>query len=154
MWFISLHTIWKFTIKYFQIDCTWDPWRTHSYLIGSPTPWWCSVYAESVLSNEWVIHIRWDAFFSVDGVGLTHHVPSLQGASLPEWRHDSLYFYSCSLWNLSCATLHTIEVTFNNILGHICHLPHSCHTRNYNLHLTACLPSILNSALCFRTPAF
>ena len=51
----------------------------------------------------------------------------------------------CSLWNLSCATLHTIEVTFNNFLRCIWHLPHSCNTLIF--HHTAHQLSILNSVV-------
>ena len=41
--------------------------------------------------DECIIHMRQDAFLSVEGVGLAPHVPGLQGAPLPEKRHDSLH---------------------------------------------------------------
>ena len=51
-----------------------------------------------------------------------------------------LSLYGCSLWNLSCHSLCSIEVSFNNILRCIWNLPRNCHTGI--LHLTALLPSI------------
>ena len=53
-----------------------------------------------------------------------------------------LSLYGCSLWNLSCHSLCSIEVSFNNILRRIWKLPRNCHTGI--LHLTALLPSIFN----------
>ena len=53
-----------------------------------------------------------------------------------------LSLYGCSLWNLSCHSLSSIEVSFNNILRRIWNLPRNCHTGI--LHLTALLPSIFN----------
>ena len=53
-----------------------------------------------------------------------------------------LSLYGCSLWNLSCHSLCSIEVSFNNILRCIWKLPRNCHTGI--LHLTALLPSIFN----------
>ena len=53
-----------------------------------------------------------------------------------------LSLYGCSLWNLSCRSLCSIEVSFNNILRRIWKLPRNCHTGI--LHLTALLPSIFN----------
>jgi len=53
----------------------------------------CSVHArgQGVGTNERIIHMRQDAFLLAKGVGLTPHVPGLQGAPLPEIRHDSLH---------------------------------------------------------------
>ena len=51
-----------------------------------------------------------------------------------------LSLYGCSLWNLSCHSLCSIEVSFNNIYRRIWNLPHNCYTGI--LHLTALLPSI------------
>ena len=56
-----------------------------------------------------------------------------------------LSLYGCSLWNLSCHSLCSIEVSFNNILQRIWRLPRNCHTGI--LHLTAFLPSIFNLIL-------
>ena len=56
-----------------------------------------------------------------------------------------LSLYGCSLWNLSCHSLCSIEVSFNNILWHIWRLPRNCHTGI--LHLTAFLPSVFNFIL-------
>lgn len=53
-----------------------------------------------------------------------------------------LSLYGCSLWDLSCASIHSIEVSFNNILRRIWHLPRNYHTNI--LHLTARLPSLFN----------
>jgi len=57
-----------------------------------------------------------------------------------------LSLYGCSLWNLNCATFTPLRsplTIFSGII--IWHLPRSCHT--HILHLTACLPSILNSVV-------
>jgi len=53
-----------------------------------------------------------------------------------------LSLYGSALWKLSCPAIHSIEVSFNNILRRIWHLPCNCHTRI--LHLTARLPSLFN----------
>ena len=45
------------------------------------------------------------------------------------------HYYGSALWKLSCSAIHSIEVSFNNILRRIWHLPRNCHTRI--LHLTA-----------------
>ena len=49
----------------------------------------CPVHARGrgVEMNEYIIHMRQDAFLPVKGVGLTPHVPGLKGAPLPEIRH-------------------------------------------------------------------
>jgi len=53
----------------------------------------CSVHVRGrgVGTNECIIHMRQDAFLPVKEVGLTPHVPGVQGAPLPEIRHDSLH---------------------------------------------------------------
>ena len=56
-----------------------------------------------------------------------------------------LSLYGCALWNLSCTSLNTIEVAFNNILRRIWYLPHNCHTGI--LHLTVSLASLMNTVL-------
>ena len=56
-----------------------------------------------------------------------------------------LSLYGCSLWNLSCHSLYSVEISFNNILRRIWRLPRNCHTGI--LHLTAFLPSIFNVIL-------
>ena len=53
-----------------------------------------------------------------------------------------LSLYGCALWNLSCFSIHSIEVAFNTILRRIWHLPRNCHTGI--LHLTAFLPILFN----------
>lgn len=53
-----------------------------------------------------------------------------------------LSLYGCSLWNLSCQSLNSVKISFNNILRRIWRLPRNCHTGI--LHLTACLPSLFN----------
>ena len=53
-----------------------------------------------------------------------------------------LSLYGSALWKLSCPAIHSIEVSFNNILRRIWHLPCNCHTRI--LHLTARLPRLVN----------
>ena len=50
-----------------------------------------------------------------------------------------LSLYGCSLWNLSCHSLCSIEVSFNNILRCIWNLPRNCHTGI--LHLTVYSPA-------------
>ena len=54
----------------------------------------------------------------------------------------SLSLYGSALWKLSCPDIHSIKVSFNNILRRIWHFPHNCHTRI--LHLTALLSSLFN----------
>ena len=56
-----------------------------------------------------------------------------------------LSLYGCSLWNLSCHSLCSIEIPFNNILRCIWRLPCNCHSGI--LHLTDLLPSIFNTIL-------
>ena len=56
-----------------------------------------------------------------------------------------LSLYGCSLWNLSCHSLYSVEISFNNILRRIWRLPRNCHTGILNL--TAFLPSIFNVIL-------
>ena len=56
-----------------------------------------------------------------------------------------LSLYGCSLWNLSCRSICTIEISFNNILRRIWNLPRHCHTGI--LQLTALLPSFCNLIL-------
>ena len=53
-----------------------------------------------------------------------------------------LSLYGCSLWNLSCHSLCSIELSLNNILRCIWDLSRNCHTGI--LHLTTLLPSIFN----------
>ena len=53
-----------------------------------------------------------------------------------------LSLYGCSLWNLSCHSLCSIELSLNNILRCIWNLSRNCHTGI--LHLTTLLPSIFN----------
>ena len=53
-----------------------------------------------------------------------------------------LSLYMCALWNLSCSSIYSIEVSFNNILKKVWRLPRNCHIRI--LHPTARLPSLFN----------
>ena len=53
-----------------------------------------------------------------------------------------LSLYGCTLWNLSCPGIRSLEVAFNNILRRIWHLPYNSHTGI--VHSTAHLPSISN----------
>ena len=39
-----------------------------------------------------------------------------------------LALYGCSLWRLDCPDLHSLNVSFNNVLRRIWNLPRNCHT--------------------------
>ncbi len=60
-----------------------------------------------------------------------------------------LSLYGCSLWNCECPSIRSIEVSFNNILRRILHLPRNCHTGIP--HLTAQLPSMFNTVVSRST---
>ncbi len=71
-----------------------------------------------------------------------------------------LSLYGASIWNLSCKSMHSLEVAFNNILRKIWHLPRNAHTDI--VHATAQLQSLYNVvysrssslAICaFRSPS-
>ena len=109
-----------------------------------------------------VIHVSHHLSFDLsDTIDILHKMQKLVkksnlllitfAATDPAVNHTycNLTVYLCMaahcMWNLFCATFHTFEVTLNNILRRVWHLPHSCHT--HILHLTAGLPSILNSVV-------
>ena len=68
-----------------------------------------------------------------------------------------LSLYGSSLWSLASPGLHSLEVTFNNILRKIWKLPRKCHTNI--LHCVSSLQSLLNiviqcsKMLCLRARA-
>ena len=64
------------------------------------------------------------------------------------FRTFCLSLYGCALWLSSATQIHSLEVTFNNIIRKIWSLPRNCHTSI--LHLVAGLHSLRNTVI-FRS---
>ena len=56
-----------------------------------------------------------------------------------------LSFYGCSLWRLDAPELHTLSVSFNNVIRRIWNLPRNCHTSIlYSIGSTSSIYNIIN----------
>ncbi len=101
------------------------------------------VYPLLIVSYTLVIIFRYDLSDVDDIVRATHNLVKKANLMLITFsaadplvksrllQSFCLSLYDCSLWNCECPSIHSVEVSFNNILRRIWHLPRNCHTVAY-----------------------